>query len=160
MHQAAFSVHSLVSGEFGRSQVTGDGTPLQYSCLANPMDGGAWWAAVHGVKKSRTRLKDFFFTFHFHALEKEMATHASVLAWRIPGTGEPGGLQSRTRLKRLSSRNRLQQNRKPNREMTAGSHSLSLFLSRSLHLCLSHTHMCIEQKFHKCVLLTIHDCKM
>ena len=89
-----------------------------------------------------------------------MATHASVLAWRIPGTGEPGGLQSRTRLKRLSSRNRLQQNRKPNREMTAGSHSLSLFLSRSLHLCLSHTHMCIEQKFHKCVLLTIHDCKM
>ena len=119
----------------------GNGTPLQYSCLANPMDGGAWWAAVHGVKKSRTRLKDFFFTFHFHALEKEMATHASVLAWRIPGTGEPGGLQSRTRLKRLSSRNRLQQNRKPNREMTAGSHSLSLFLSRSLHLCLSHTHI-------------------
>ena len=56
------------------------------------MDGGAWWAAVHGVTKSRTRLSDFTFTFHFHALEKEMATHSSVLAWRIPGTGEPGGL--------------------------------------------------------------------
>ena len=86
----------------------GDGTPLQYSCLANPMDGGAWQAAVHGVAKSRTRLNDFPFTFHFHALEKEMATHSSVLAWRIPGMGEPGGLpsmgsQSRTRLKRLSS---------------------------------------------------------
>ena len=56
------------------------------------MDGGAWWAAVHGVTKSRTRLNDFIFTFHFHALENEMATHSSVLAWRIPGTGEPGGL--------------------------------------------------------------------
>ena len=86
----------------------GNGTPLQYSCLENPMDGGAWWAAVHGVTKSWTRLSDFTFTFHFHALEKEMATHSSVLAWRIPGTGEPGGLRSmrshsRTRLKRLSS---------------------------------------------------------
>ena len=70
----------------------GNGTPLQYSCLENPMDGGAWWAAVHGVLKSRTRLSNFTFTFHFHALEKEMATHSSVLAWRIPGTGEPGGL--------------------------------------------------------------------
>ena len=58
------------------------------------MDGGAWWAAVHGVTKSRTQLSDFTFTFHFHALEKEMATHSSVLAWRIPGTGELGGLQS------------------------------------------------------------------
>ena len=58
------------------------------------MDGGAWWAAVHGVAKSWTRLSDFTFTFHFHALEKEMATHSSVLAWRIPGTGEPGGLLS------------------------------------------------------------------
>ena len=58
------------------------------------MDGGAWWAAVHGVAKSRTRLSDFTFTFHFHALEKEMATHSSVLAWRIPGTGETGGLPS------------------------------------------------------------------
>ena len=74
------------------------------------MDGGAWWAAVHGVTKGRTRLSDFTFTFHFHALEKEMATHPSVLAWRIPGTGEPSWLaavygvaQSQTRLKRLSS---------------------------------------------------------
>ena len=72
----------------------GDGTPLQYSRLENPMDGGAWWAAVHEVAKSRTRLSDFTFTFHFHALEKETATHSSVLAWRIPGTGEPGGLPS------------------------------------------------------------------
>jgi len=72
----------------------GNGTPLQYSCLENPMDGGAWWAAVHGVSKSRTQLSDFTFTFHFHALEKEMATHSSVLACRIPGTGEPGGLAS------------------------------------------------------------------
>ena len=68
--------------------------PLQYSCLANPMDGGAWWAAVHGVAKSQAWLSDFPFTFHFHALEKEMATHSSVLAWRIPETGEPGGLLS------------------------------------------------------------------
>ena len=70
------------------------GTPLQYSCLENPMDGGAWWAAVHGVTKSQTRFSDFTFTFHFPALEKEMATHSSVLAWRIPGTGEPRGLPS------------------------------------------------------------------
>ena len=62
--------------------------------IVNPMDRGAWWAAVHGVVKSRTRLSDFTFTFHSHALEKEMATHSSVLAWRIPGTGEPGGLPS------------------------------------------------------------------
>ena len=72
----------------------GNGTPLQYSCLENPMDGGAWYAAVHLVTKSRTRLSDFIFTFHFHALEKEMATHSSVFAWRIPGTEEPGGLPS------------------------------------------------------------------
>ena len=72
----------------------GNGTPLQYSCLENPMGGGAWWAAVHGVARSPTRLSDFTFTFHFHALEKEMATHSRVLAWRIPGTGEPGGLPS------------------------------------------------------------------
>ena len=83
----------------------GDGTPLQSSCLENPMGGGAWWAAIRGVAKSRTRLSDFTFTFHFPALEKEMATHFSVLAWRIPGTGEPGGLpsmgvtQSQTQLK-------------------------------------------------------------
>ena len=67
----------------------------QYSCLENPTDGGgAGWATVHGVAKSQTRLSDFPFTFHFHALEKEMATHSSVLACRIPGTGEPGGLPS------------------------------------------------------------------
>ena len=72
----------------------GNGTALQYSCLENPMDGGAWWAAVHGVAKSQTRLSNFTLTFHFHALEKEMATHSSVLAWRIPGMGEPGGLPS------------------------------------------------------------------
>ena len=70
----------------------GDGTPLQYSCLENPMDRGAWWAAVHGVAKSRTRLSNFTFPVHFHALEKEMATHSSILAWRIPRTGKPGGL--------------------------------------------------------------------
>ena len=81
------SIFSLFYGE-------GNGNPLQYSCLENPMDGGAWWAAVHGVAKSRTRLSDFAFTFHFHALEKEMATHSSVLAWRIPGMEEPGGLPS------------------------------------------------------------------
>ena len=72
----------------------GNGTPLQYSCLENPMDRGVWWAAVHGVAKSRTWLSNFTFTFHFHALEKEMATHSSDLAWRIPGTAEPGGLPS------------------------------------------------------------------
>ena len=88
---------SVVNGE-------GNGTPLQYSCLENPLEGGAWKAAVHGAAEGRTRLSDFTFTFHFHALEKEMAIHSSVLAWRIPGMGEPGGLpsmglQSQTRLK-------------------------------------------------------------
>ena len=78
---------SLVDGE-------GNGTPLQYSCLENPMDRGAWWAAVHGVARSRTRLSDFTFIFRFHALEKEMATHSSVLAWGVPGMAEPGGLPS------------------------------------------------------------------
>ena len=72
----------------------GNDTPLQYSCLENPMDGGAWWPAVHWVAKSQTRLSDFTVIFHFHALEKEMATHSSVLAWRIPGTMEPGELPS------------------------------------------------------------------
>ena len=72
----------------------GNGTPLQYSCLENPMGGGAWWAAVHGVSKSRTWLSVLSFTLHFHALEKDMATHSSVLAWWIPGTGEPGVLPS------------------------------------------------------------------
>ena len=74
--------------------VEGNGTPLQYSCLENPMEGGAWWVAVHGVAEGWTRLSDFTFTFHFHALEKEMTTHSSILAWRIPGTGEPGWLLS------------------------------------------------------------------
>ena len=72
----------------------GNDTPLQYSCLENPMDGGAWKAAVHEVAEGWTRLSNFTFTFHFHALEKEMATQSSVLVWRIPGTGEPGGLPS------------------------------------------------------------------
>ena len=77
-----------------RTAGEGNGIPLQYSCLENPMDQGAWWAAVHGVAKSWTRLSDFTFTFQFHALEKEMATHSRILAWRIPGTEEPGGLPS------------------------------------------------------------------
>ena len=72
----------------------GNGTPLQYSCLANPMDRRAWKAAVHGVAEGQTRLSNFTFTFHFNALEKEMATHSSVLVWRIPETGEPGGQPS------------------------------------------------------------------
>jgi len=76
------------------TEAEGNGTPLQYSCLENPMNWGAWKAAVHGVAKSRTRLSDFPFTFHFHALEKKMATHSSVLSWRIPGKGEPGRLLS------------------------------------------------------------------
>ena len=86
-----------VSWKYGLSMQflrEGNGTPLQYSRLENPMDGRAWWAAVHGVAEGRTRLSDFTFTFHFHALEKDMATHSSVPAWRIPGTGEPGGLPS------------------------------------------------------------------
>ena len=88
--------------------MNGNGTLLQHSCLENPMDGGAWWAAVHGVTKSRTRLSDFPFTFHSPALEKEMATYSNVLAWRTPGRGAwwtavYGVTQSRTRLKRLSS---------------------------------------------------------
>ena len=78
----------------GRSPGGGNGYPLQYSCLEYPMDGGAWWAAVHGVAKSQTCLSDFTFTFHFHALEKEMATHSSALAWTIPWTEKPGRLQS------------------------------------------------------------------
>ena len=88
----------LICGTFShklnRNSGEGNGTPLQYFCLENPMDGGAWRAVVHGVAKSRTRLSDFTFTFHFHALEKEMATHSSVLAWRTPGMEEPGGLLS------------------------------------------------------------------
>ena len=72
----------------------GNDTPLQYSCLENPMDGGAWWTTVHGVAEGQTKLSNFTFTFHFDALEKEMATHSSALAWRIPWMEEPGGLQS------------------------------------------------------------------
>ena len=71
-----------------------NGTPTPALLPENPMDGGAWWAAVHGVAESRARLSDFTFTFHFYALEKAVATHSSVLAWRIPGTEEPSGLPS------------------------------------------------------------------
>ena len=86
-HSYAFWEGALQKGE-------GNGIPLQSSCLENPMDGGAWWAAVHGVARVLTQLSDFTFTFHFHALEKEMATRSSVPAWRTPGTAEPGGLSS------------------------------------------------------------------
>ena len=85
MKKRAYALH-LLSVRVHRIR-EGNGTPLQYSCLENTMDGGAWWAAVHGVDEGRTRLSDFTFTFHFHALEKEMATHSSVLAWRIQGQG-------------------------------------------------------------------------
>ena len=88
------SLSGLIYGYLKPLAGEGNGTPLQYSCLENLMDGGAWKAAVHRVVEGRTRLSNFTFTFHFHALEKEMATHSSVLAWRIPGTGEPDGLQS------------------------------------------------------------------
>jgi len=92
------SLPKLVKSEsLGAGSITigeGNGTPLQHSCMENPMDGGAWLASVRGVAKSRTRLSDFTFNFHFHSLEKEMATHSSVLAWRIPGMGEPRGLPS------------------------------------------------------------------
>ena len=90
-------INSTVERYLSCSQVLageGNGTPLQYSCLENPMDGGAWWAAVHGIAEGWTRLSDLTFTFHFDVLEKEVATHSSVLAWRIPGTGEPCGLPS------------------------------------------------------------------
>ena len=86
--------HVYIMIQFEIRSCEGNGTPLQCSCLENPMDGGAWKAAVHGVAEVRTRLSNFTFTFHFHAVEKEMATHSSVLGWRIPGTGEPGGLPS------------------------------------------------------------------
>ena len=123
---AIYFTHGGVYMSVPLSHGEGNGTPLQYSCLETPMDGGAWWAAVHGVAKSQTRLSNFTFTFRFHALEEEMATHSSVLAWRIPGTEEPGGLpygvaQCQTRLKRLSS------------SSSSSSHSLNVwqsFLSR------------------------------
>ena len=89
-----YSFPMVIFSRLSQSNGEGNGTSLQYSCLENPMDGGAWWAAVHGVARSRTRLSDFTVFFHFHALEKAMATHSSVLAWRIPGTGEPGRLPS------------------------------------------------------------------
>ena len=104
--------HQLSGYEFEQTlgdSGEGNGNSLQYYCLENPMDGGAWQAAVHGVMKSWTQLSDFTFTFHFDALEKEMATHSSVLSWRIPETVESGWAaiygvaQSRTRLKQLSS---------------------------------------------------------
>ena len=97
-----FTCHFLLQKTLTRE---GNGTPLQHSCLENPMDGGAWWATVHGVAEGRTRLSDFTFTFHFHALEKEMATHSSVLALENPRDGGAwwaavyGVAQSRTRLK-------------------------------------------------------------
>ena len=87
-HRILLGLHEVTHFSLGE----GNGTPLQYSCLENPMDRGAWWAAVHEIAKSWTRLSDFTFTFHFHAVEKEAAADSSVLAWRIPGTGEPGGL--------------------------------------------------------------------
>ena len=93
--KASLFYHWFPNSEMTRdTSGEGNGTPLQYSCLGNPMDRGAWKAAVHGVAEGRTRLSDFTFTYHFDALEKEMATHSSVLAWRIPGMGEPGGLPS------------------------------------------------------------------
>ena len=85
---------SALNVSFGNLCLKGSGTQLQYSCLEDPMDGGAWWAAVPGVAESWTRLNDFIFIFHFHALEKAVAAHSSVLAWRIPGMEEPHGLQS------------------------------------------------------------------
>ena len=84
----------MYSWKLGQLVGEGNGNPLQYPCLENPMDGGAWWAAAHGVAKSRTQLSNFTFTFHFHALEKEMATHSSTLAWKILWAEELGGLQS------------------------------------------------------------------
>ena len=88
--QSVCLIYRIPNASHGES----DGNTLQFSCLENPLDEGAWWAAVHGVAKSQIWLSNFTFTFHFHALEKEMATHSSVLAWRIPGMGEPGGLPS------------------------------------------------------------------
>ena len=100
-HPVSHSTHKLSSkflhAKLGITLLSfreGSGTPFQYSCLENPMDGGAWYTAAHGVANSWTRLSDFIFNFHFHALEKEMATHSCVLAWRLPGMGEPGGLLS------------------------------------------------------------------
>ena len=87
-------IYLVIQGCLYKLPGEGNSTPLWYFCLENLMDGGAWQAAVHGVTKSQTLLSALTFTFHFHALEKEMETHSSVLAWKIPGTGEPGGLPS------------------------------------------------------------------
>ena len=97
LYPSSLSIHLLLGTYVAPMSLLreGNGNPLQYSCLENLMDGGAWWAAIHGVTNSWTRLSDFTFTFHFHALEKEMAIHSTVLAWRIPGMGEPGGLPHR-----------------------------------------------------------------
>ena len=95
MKQLIKCIARCMINDLNRVTLEGNGTPLQYSCLENPTDGGAWWAAVHGVARSRTRLSDFTFSFHFHALEKEMATHSSVLTWRIPGMRGPRGLPSK-----------------------------------------------------------------
>ena len=104
----SFARSNLLLSPYSECMGEGTGTPLQYSCLDNPMDRGAWWAAAHGVAEIRTWLSDFTFTFHFHALEKEMTAHSSILARKIPGTGEPapaiyGVAQSWTQLQRLSS---------------------------------------------------------
>ena len=102
------SLKEAEKSEINLLTFAGNGNPLQYSCLENPTDGGAWWAAVHGVAKSWTGLSDFTFTFHFHALEKEMATH-SCSCLENPWVGGAwwaavyGVAQSQTRLKRLSS---------------------------------------------------------
>ena len=93
-HSPPRQVHLFISQKKSFVFLSSAGYPLQCSCLENPRDGGAWWAAVYGVAQSWTRLSDFTFTFHFHALEKQMATQSSVLAWRIPGTAEPDGLPS------------------------------------------------------------------
>ena len=90
----------------------GNGNPLQCSCLENPRDGGARWAAVYGVAQSRTRLSDFTFTFHFHALEKEMATHSGIVAWKSLWTEEPGRLQSMG-LQRVATTEQLSTNKGP-----------------------------------------------
>ena len=129
----------------------GNGTPLQYSCLETPMGRGAWWAAVHGVAKSQTWLSDFTFTFHFHALEKDMATHFSVLAWRIPGMGEPGGLPSmgshrirRTRLKQLSSRYKVELGKELTWELTMSYTLCTFFPNSQSHIYTESRRQCHE----------------
>ena len=109
MHKNSFHKYRDPCCLYGSLNIReGNGKPLQHSCLENPMDGGAWQAAIHGVATTRMRLSDFTFTFYFHTMEKAMATHSSVLAWRIPGgrawwAAVYGVAQSWTRLERLSS---------------------------------------------------------